>query len=85
MKFHVRSPDSDGGAVREHRHHHRRRHRRYHVRPEALGLGKYDSEESQPADADEESMSWGSVGLIVLIIAVVLLGIDIVIRIMGHF
>ena len=87
MKFHVRSPDSDGDAAGVHHRHHRRRHRRYHVRPEALGLGKYrsDEPEPEPADADSDSMSWPSVGRIVLFILIALLAVDILIRITGIF
>lgn len=80
MKFHVRSPDSGGGAAGV-----RRRHRRFHVRPEALGLGNYRSDEPGQVEPEAESISWGSLGRMVLYILIALLALDIVIRFLGHF
>jgi len=85
VKFHVRSPDSGGGAAGVRRRHHRRRHRRFHVRPEALGLGNYRSDEPGEVDPEAESISWGSLGRMVLYILIALLAVDIVIRFLGHF
>ena len=85
MDSHLGSSDLNGSAARVHRRHTGRRHRRFHVRPEALGLGNYRSEEAGQVDPEVEPISWGSLGRIALYILIVLLVIDVLMRIVRVF